>query len=69
MSEETLVGAVVVAIPAIFVFWLFLRWAKAIFIFVVVCLLVALGYLGTTDALAEVGRWALSVIGQRGPAG
>jgi hypothetical protein len=59
---NSLVGALVIGVPAYVALWLILRkQARAIFYFGVVLLAVGVGYLSATGATADIGKRVMSM--------
>ena len=56
MSTATLIGAGVIAIPLLIVFWGLLRKQRALWWFACALLVVGLGYLASTGALHDIGQ-------------
>ena len=56
MISPTVIGALVLGVPAVFIAYVAFFWRRRpIFWFVVALVLVGLGYLGSTGALREIG--------------
>ena len=56
MISPTVIGALVLGVPALFIAYVAFLWRRRpIFWFVVALVLVGLGYLGSTGALREIG--------------
>ena len=56
MISPTVIGALVLGVPALFLAYVAFFWRRRpIFWFVVALVLVGLGYLGSTGALREIG--------------
>jgi len=60
MISPTVIGALAIAVPALFIAYVALFWRRRpIFWFVVALVLVGLGYLASTGALREIGIFAV----------
>jgi endonuclease/exonuclease/phosphatase (EEP) superfamily protein YafD len=60
MISPTVIGALVLGVPALFIAYVALFWRRRpIFWFVVALVLVGLGYLASTGALREIGAVAV----------
>ena len=56
MISPTVIGALVLGVPAVFIAYVAFFWRRRpIFWFVVALVLVGLGYLGSTGALRDIG--------------
>lgn len=65
LSNETLVGAAVLAFPMLILASIFMvRRQLALGLFVDALMIVGIGYLVVTGAAADIGAWALDMIGQ-----
>jgi hypothetical protein len=65
MDQPTIAGIATLGIPLLIVGLLFRR-AMAIFLFYVALVVVGIGYLASTGAIADIGNFALETIGVRG---
>jgi hypothetical protein len=67
--SPTVIGALVIAVPALFIAYVAFFWRRRpIFWFVVALVLVGLGYLGSTGALADIANLILGSAPLRTPA-
>lgn len=62
MDQATIAGIATLGVPLLIVGLLF-RKATAIFLFYLALIVVGLGYLTSTGAIADIGNFALNMIG------